>query len=265
MTLSDKVRLVLIHILNSFIKRSGFRLLVEVRNLMATKTLIMVNNSIYTFIDDFEFLSKEHEKWIHDFFTCHSRADQIFIDIGAHIGKYSVLMAKKLTNGRVVAIEADPRNFLKLIRNITLNNLRNVIPLNCAVWKKEGKVKLFLAKDSQGHSLKLKYDSFISVPAKTLDSIVQELKLNRVDLVKVDVEGSTLDVLEGSTNTIKTFKPGFIIEVFMKDLKTCIKFLSTYNYFIRVIPDSAFCEPEPGFYIYAWSKDKRELWEGKCA
>ena len=66
----------------------------------------------------------------------------IVVDVGAHVGHYTLISSKRVgQNGKVVAIEADPDNFEMLNRNIKLNGLTNVIPLNYAVYSEVVKVK----------------------------------------------------------------------------------------------------------------------------
>ena len=62
----------------------------------------------------------------------------VFIDVGANIGKYSVIIGKQLNkNGRVISFEPMPGNFELLKKNIKLNNLKNVISFECALGYKE--------------------------------------------------------------------------------------------------------------------------------
>jgi len=66
-----------------------------------------------------------------------------FIDVGAHIGRYSFPIAKLLgENGLVIAIEPDSRAFKALTKGIELNNLRNVIALNIALGHRDGEADL---------------------------------------------------------------------------------------------------------------------------
>jgi hypothetical protein len=55
--------------------------------------------------------------------------------------------------------------------------------------------------------------SFVEVPMETLDSIVKKLKISRIDVVKIDVEGAEIKVLEGMVDTIRRFKPYMLVEV----------------------------------------------------
>lgn len=128
------------------------------------------------------------------------------IDIGAHIGVYTVLVAEKVgETGKIIAIEPEPRNYEQLLKNIKINNFRNIIPLNIALFNHEGYEKLFLSSFSSSHSLSPKKDtiSSIEVPVKTLDNLLKELNFNTVDIIKIDTEGAEIPILKGAEKTLK--------------------------------------------------------------
>ena len=91
---------------------------------------------------------KQRERWIvEEVFARHSytqygldigRNDTV-VDIGAHIWIFTIYAAKKAVNGIVLAYEPIPENFKRLKINVTLNDLRNVLPFNMGVASKEGK------------------------------------------------------------------------------------------------------------------------------
>ncbi|HEX6028665.1 MAG TPA: FkbM family methyltransferase, partial [Nitrososphaeraceae archaeon] len=84
--------------------------------------------------DDFIVMTR-HEDVIIEYFR--PKEEDVVVDIGAHIGRYTIIASKRVgANGKVVAIEADPSNFELLNRNIKLNQLTNVIPLNYAAFSK---------------------------------------------------------------------------------------------------------------------------------
>ncbi len=132
------------------------------------------------------------------------------IDVGAHIGAYTMLAAEKVgEEGKVIAIEPEPKNYQLLIKNIKLNNFKNVIPVKIALADHEGFKKLYLHPFiSADHSLALrknegfKENLYIKIPVKTLDNLVAELNLNKVDIIKIDAEGSELPILRGAERTL---------------------------------------------------------------
>jgi FkbM family methyltransferase len=141
----------------------------------------------------------------------------IVIDIGAHIGLYTIISSKRVgANGKVVAIEADPSNFEMLNSNIKLNQLTNVTPLNYAAYSKETKIKLYLPSGESGFT---KYNTimpnwintqekFVEVNANTLDYLLQlnQIRQEEVNWIKIDVEGAEFEVLKGATNVLSKSK-----------------------------------------------------------
>jgi FkbM family methyltransferase len=164
--------------------------------------------------DDFKIMTI-HEDEIIEHFT--PKQGDIVVDIGAHIGLYTIISSNRVgTNGKVIAIEADPGNFEMLNRNIKLNQLTNVIPLNYAAYSKETKIKLYLPSGESGFT---KYntivsdwanneDKFVEVNANTLDYLLQlnHIREEEVNWIKIDVEGAEFEVLKGATNVLSKSK-----------------------------------------------------------
>ena len=141
------------------------------------------------------------------------------IDIGAHIGRYTITSSKQVGNtGKVVAIEADPDNFQLLKRNIALNKLTNVLPLNYAVFSTRTRMKLYeQSASAKYNSLMLtraaKTRNYVEVNADTLDSILEQNEVNQVNWIKIDVEGAEFEVLKGSTKTLSSENVSLLIEI----------------------------------------------------
>jgi FkbM family methyltransferase len=161
----------------------------------------------------------------------------VFIDVGAHIGRWTITIGNKL-KGKVIAIEPQRDNFNILKRNIYINKLNDiVIPLDVACGDKEKEMKFYLdLEGGGGHESSLvqneyNKNKFTLVNVRKLDNIFVDLKLDSVDLIKVDVEGSDLDVLKGAKNIIKKFHPRIIFEAFGdKEYNEIKNFLGDYNY-----------------------------------
>lgn len=135
------------------------------------------------------------------------KKDDIIIDIGAHVGIFTLRAARQAKN--VLAIEPHPFNYSLLTNNVKANKLVNVQTLRLALWSSNGKMKLYLAS-SASHSLKpyLKDKSkYLEVQTKTLDTIIKELGIKRVNFIKIDVEGAELEVLRGAEETLKENDP----------------------------------------------------------
>lgn len=133
----------------------------------------------------------------------------VFVDVGAHIGRYTIKMARQIGDkGKVIAIEADPENYKALVDNIKLNRVDNVYAFNVACCDKEEDVKLFIQplKHSVFSSIKLdvlgKSDRTIMVNGNTLDNILNGLGIDKINVVKIDVEGAEKEVLLGMKEAI---------------------------------------------------------------
>jgi FkbM family methyltransferase len=125
------------------------------------------------------------------------------IDCGSHIG-ISVLYFKKIfPKSRIIAFEANPLTFKLLKKNITQNKLKQVDMYNNAVGKKKGEVNFYIGNHEKGtwnwgdSTVKNSwYDpelyQTIQVPSIRLSSYITK----KVDLLKIDIEGSELSVLE---------------------------------------------------------------------
>jgi len=127
------------------------------------------------------------------------------IDIGANIGMYTVLAAEKVgKDGRVIAIEPEPENYKYLLKNIKLNDFQNVIPKNIALTNHEGFEKLYLYS-STAHSLisHEEKSSYIEVPVKTIDKLLEELDIKKIDIIKIDTEGAEISILKGAEKTLR--------------------------------------------------------------
>ncbi len=144
------------------------------------------------------------------------RADDVVVDIGAHIGIFTIYAARKAREGRVLAFEPDAENYAMLTRNLALNpQLAHVSAFNQAIWSSEGKRNLFRADGywSGGHSLFENWmDDYsagegveeqvdqtgaatIEVECTTLPRLMEANGLDRIDFLKVDCEGSEYEIL----------------------------------------------------------------------
>lgn len=126
------------------------------------------------------------------------------VDVGAHVGYYTILASKLVGNlGKVLAFEPESRNIENLEKNVVLNNASNVTVIGKAVTDKNSKAKLFISDNASGEcSLvggKHRPQKTVDVETVTLDSVLYGAK---VDVMKVDVEGGEMSVLLGAHNVL---------------------------------------------------------------
>ena len=153
-----------------------------------------------------------------------SKGDQEYIknkdiiDAGAFTGDTSLPLSKRTTKN-VYAFEPFKDSFEILKKNITDNNIENIIPINKSLGNINGERSLFLSGNNvQGitsDATLRSYDNEIKVQETTIDTFVEENNLE-VGFITIDVEGAEMDLLEGAVNTIKTQKPLLYISMYHK-------------------------------------------------
>lgn len=154
------------------------------------------------------------------FYERASRA-RVVLDIGAHVGYFSVLAALANRRSRVFAFEPNPVVFGRLLRNIDVNGLVNVVAVPKAVGCASGTAEFYSVPDGvpANSSLSLEYISTCevvessSVPMVSIDDFVETEGLEIVDLVKIDTETTEADVLEGMAATLERFRPSVFCEL----------------------------------------------------
>ena len=160
-------------------------------------------------------ISNIHEPWMEKYFKPNGG---VFLDIGAHVGKYTIKWARrtKLT----IAVEPDQINSECLKQNCSLNGLHEkVICCKICLSNKEDFKNFYMPAVSYGGSLKrgmygeIKKEIKTKICTKRLDDLVCELNLDSVDWVKIDVEGAEAEVIEGGLKTILKFRPKMVVEV----------------------------------------------------
>lgn len=164
------------------------------------------------------------------------------LDIGSNIGYYALLESKKIGQlGKVWAIEPSPENFSTLIDNIKLQNNENIKAFNFAIGDKNGEIEFIISKKSNWSKIKEEKDhiepgdKIIKVPLKTLDSFSEESNFEKIDLLRMDVEGYENKIIEGATQFLRKFKPKIMIEIHKKimginETKKMLEKLKEINY-----------------------------------
>jgi FkbM family methyltransferase len=122
--------------------------------------------------------------------------EDIVVDIGAHIGVFSIFASELAKKGKVYSVEPMPGNIEMLKNNMSINKIENIVPINMAVSNKRGKRKIILGKSTGMHSFYLgKSSKTLEVQTICLQDIVEEYKIPRIDFLKVDCEGAEYEIL----------------------------------------------------------------------
>lgn len=160
------------------------------------------------------FLLAEHQ-WMLDFNPAEApAAGDVVIDCGAHVGTFTD-MALKRGASKVLAIEPDPIHAECLRRNFA-DDVRDgrVVIVEKALWSEPGTMTLELATKNSGMNSLVREvgQDTIEVQVTTLDELSSDLGLDRVDYIKLDIEGAEKPALLGARGVITRFKPRLMIE-----------------------------------------------------
>lgn len=161
------------------------------------------------------------------------------VDVGAHYGFYTVKAAKAVNSiGKVLAIEAHPHNFRKLLFNVKINDLKNVICVNAISSDREGVGELYIHQQSGEHSIVFPSNKVMRIKQVTLDTLTHSLNFEHIDLLKIDVEGAEVKVLKGARKLLKNKRIHRIVaEVHTPSLLyEFLMMLRRYNFSYKVFP-----------------------------
>jgi len=168
----------------------------------------------------------EVEKYKAKFFCNFVKEGDVVLDVGAHIGYYTLLAAVRVgDSGHIHAFEPVSKIFERLSRNISINKITNVTLNRIAVSDKCGKISIFVADNTNtGKSSLFRMLNFSGViedvDSITIDKYLEQKAVEKVHLVKIDVEGNELAVLKGMTHMLSVQNPPcLLVEVNDKNLR----------------------------------------------
>jgi FkbM family methyltransferase len=143
----------------------------------------------------------------------HTSESGVFIDVGANIGYFTLLASRWVGSaGRVYAFEPVRQTYTLLRRNLVLNNCVNVATFQVACAAEPGELSIVTEQDSGKAYLSPDGQGQEQVAVTTVDCFATEQRLDRLDMVKIDVEGADFEVVKGARQTIKRFRPVIWLE-----------------------------------------------------
>ncbi len=164
-----------------------------------------------------------------------------FIDVGANIGFFSLLLSAQKPSLRVIAFEPNPRNHALLTKNASSNGFRHLVCEPLALSDADGTAPFYLADSDMSASLRPDFAFHeappIAVKTVTLDSYLKSRALSGRLVLKVDVEGAEDAFFKGARETIAALKPDIITEVAIKSSPAYVSFLREHGYQFYSITD----------------------------
>jgi len=169
------------------------------------------------------FATGDYEPEVADVVVATLRPGDVFVDVGAHIGYFTMLGAQCVgPTGLVLAFEASPTTAAELAHNVGLNGFENVQVRRDALSDESGTVEFFRGPAGNTGLGSLRADAgglAHTVPAVRLDDVLEPGR--RVSLIKIDVEGAEHRVLRGAESCLKRDRPEVVLELtdrFLRDM-----------------------------------------------
>lgn len=183
--------------------------------------------------NDSQAISVINDVWSHEVYARlrgEIQKGDTIVDIGAHIGSFSVFASTRAELVKVYSYEPFEQNFLFLTENIRLNGLKNVKPFQLAVTGTGGITRLYIdEKESIRHSTAQLKSFYVEVDSVRLDDVLDSNEIDKCDLLKMDCEGAEYEILfSARKSTMKRVKkisleyhplPGYQID----ELKTYLE------------------------------------------
>lgn len=219
-----------------------YQLFSGVKKKISYRENITINIDLEDWIQQQIYFLGDYEKSEIDYLYQHLKPGNTFIDIGANIGLFS-LNASKIVgkSGNIHSFEAFSQNYLKLKNNIEDNHFENVNIHHQAISNDNSAIEILyndVNKNVGMASAFLKnFTSKEIVGSITIDEYVSTQKIDRIDLIKIDIEGGELKALSGMSETLRNFKPQIILEINSETLRSSngseeelYNFLGKFNY-----------------------------------
>ena len=209
------------------------------------------------FFDVF-FLQNEFAGYLEEY---QPKKGDVIIDAGAYHGLFSVIVSKMVGDkGRIICLEPDQENIAILEKNLELNGCGNVALCKKALWKEKADLEfnssgdvsstLFSRSDGPGKEA-VKPAKKIKVEATSIKELMGEFDLQRIDFIKMDIEGAEIEALEGCSELIASLDTRFSIAGYhVRDgqptFRRVEKILRGSGYMVRT--------GYPDLTTYAWKK-----------
>jgi FkbM family methyltransferase len=224
------------------------------RGIFENKTLIQTSDDFLIHVNKTDGISWRiyftgfHERNIGALIKENLKEGDVFVDVGANIGYFTIMAAKVVGQvGRVIAFEASPNTTKLLEKNLNANQLKNVDVRNIAISQEHGKVKIYnsgAAHIGQGSILETRGGSVeAEVTSMPLNADTIGVDVSRIRLIKIDVEGAEKFVVAGMVGLLNDpkFNGDIILEIAPEDLDVSVEeFLKPFTsrgYKIFLVPN----------------------------
>ena len=187
------------------------------------------------------YFPSDYERENFSFLKDHVKVGDTVLDVGAHIGLFSVISSRLCGNsGKVLSFEPARETFALLQQTIRINDLSNlIIPRQAAVSDRSGKITFYVSpiRGDNSNSLVSYKDDRELIPVEvdmvSIDDLVAADHALKPSFIKIDVEGAELDALRGASYTMRTCKPAMILAIHPEPIREKGDSVEAIFHFIR--------------------------------
>jgi FkbM family methyltransferase len=182
------------------------------------------------------FIRGAYEPALVNFIQAALKPDDAFWDMGAHFGYYTLLASRTVSSGHCQAFEPNPQNLWYLRHHLQWNRISNATVHPIALAGKDGTCQF----DCSGTGSGTLGSGTLTVQTRSIDSLVQSRTCPPPTFLKMDVEASETEVLNGAGNVIKEHRPTLCLATHGGDTHTeCRRILTGHGYALHDLPDQS--------------------------
>ncbi|MBY0538587.1 FkbM family methyltransferase [Patescibacteria group bacterium] len=188
--------------------------------------------AVEAFDDSTTICSDYFEEHLRDWLTTPTTQD-VFVDIGANRGLYSIIAPTRYSYAEVIAFEPNPEVVHILRENISLNNLTQKITVHDYALGSNTSTVSFTCDPLHkggGRIVDIQSDNILQVPVRVFDDVVSIDKASKISFIKIDTEGFELEVLAGMSRTLTNMLPGSCLMIESSTPDDVNQLVSAYNF-----------------------------------
>jgi FkbM family methyltransferase len=138
------------------------------------------------------------------FYRYRPKAGDVIFDCGAYCGDMTFVFSRQVgPSGKVYAFEPDPDNYAMLVRNVEIHALKNVFPIKKGIWSSTT-ILYFNSDGNLGSAISHSLIGSCQIEVISLADAYKEYKLNRLDFIKMDIEGAEIEAVSGSKDFLRS-------------------------------------------------------------
>ncbi len=157
------------------------------------------------------------------------------LDVGANVGFYSIFVSSINPHGKIYAFEPHPHALVRFKENLQINNIKNVEIFENAIWSRNCSINFEDNKYTVLAQINEEQKTGLTVPCLTLDSFIEQHKIDKIDILKIDAEFAEDEVLLGAESRALTVTERIVLEYHSEGKKNKVEKLLKAHQFEKLL------------------------------